>query len=390
MDSSPSLLRRTGAGHGAGGARPVPTLRRLYDEQGQSPWLDNLARPELQDGTMQRLLASGVRGVTANPTIVARAVDSSAAYDHQLRRLIVAGHSVEDAYWHLAVSDVTDALELLRPIFDTSHGGDGFVSIEVSPDCAHDTEATKKAARDLHDRIRRPNLLVKIPATPQGVSAVEAMTAEGRSINVTLIFSLTRYAEVLEAYLSGLESFARSGGDLSSVHSVASFFISRVDTEVDRRLEERGTDQASTLRGRAAVAQAKLAYRLFRQTHTGNRWNRLAVNGARVQRPLWASTSTKNPLYPDTLYVDQLIGPDTVNTLPENTIRAFQDHGSVARTIDVDVSDAEHVMRAMSAAGVDMDAVGRMLENDGIAAFQESFTHVIGTLAAKCHTLPDG
>jgi transaldolase len=365
------------------------TLRRLYDEQGQSPWLDNLTRPELEDGTMLRFLASGVRGVTANPTIVARAVEASNAYDRQLRRLVTAGHSVEDAYWDLAITDVTTALELLRPTFETSDGGDGFVSIEVAPDVAGDTEATKQAARDLHDRIREPNLLVKVPATTQGVSAIEALTAEGRSINVTLIFSLTRYAEVLEAYLSGLETLARNGGDLSSVHSVASFFVSRVDTEVDRRLEKLGTDQALMLRGRAAVAQAKLAYRLFRQSHSGKRWERLAANGARVQRPLWASTSTKNPVYPDTLYVDQLIGPDTVNTLPENTIRAFQDHGTLARTIDANLTDAEHVMQAMTAAGVDMDAVGLMLEIDGIAAFQQSFSHVLGTLTAKCHTLPD-
>ena len=368
----------------------MPTLRRLYEELGQSPWLDNLSRSGLQDGTMLRLVASGVRGVTANPTIVARALESSNVYDQQIHQLITAGHSVEDVYWDLAITDVTAALELLRPTFDTSDGGDGFVSIEVAPDCANDTVATERAARDLHDRIHEPNLLVKIPATSQGVTAIEAMTAEGRSINVTLIFSLTRYTEVLEAYLSGLETLAGNRGDLSSVHSVASFFVSRVDTEVDRRLEDGGTDQAGTLRGRAAVAQAKLAYRLFRRAHSGERWQRLAAKGARVQRPLWASTSTKNPRYPDTLYVDQLIGPDTVNTLPEDTIRAFQDHGALARTIDVDVADAERVMRAIAAAGVDMDDVGRTLENEGIAGFLKSFTHVLGMLAAKRHTLPEG
>lgn len=367
----------------------MPTLRRLYEEQGQSPWLDNLARSELQDGTVLRLVASGVRGVTANPTIVARALESSDAYDQQIRRLIAAGQSVEDIYWDLAIADVVTALKLLRPTFDSSDGGDGFVSIEVAPDRARDTEATKQAARDLHDRIRQPNLMVKIPATADGVPAIEAMTAEGRSINVTLIFSLARYAEVLEAYLSGLETLAGSGGDLSSVHSVASFFVSRVDTEVDRRLEKRGAVQINMLGGRAAVAQAKLAYRLFRETHSGERWNRLAANGARVQRPLWASTSTKNPRYPDTLYVDQLIGPDTVNTLPEDTIRAFEAHGTLARTIDVDVDVAERVMKAIAGAGVDMEDVGQLLENDGIAAFQESFTHVLGTLAAKCQALPD-
>jgi transaldolase len=215
------------------------------------------------------------------------------------------------------------------------------------------------------------------------------MTAEGRSINVTLIFSLARYAEVLDAYLAGLETLARSGGDLSLVHSVASFFVSRVDTEVDRRLEKRGANQLDTLGGRAAVAQAKLAYRLFRETHSGERWNRLAASGARVQRPLWASTSTKNRRYPDTLYVDQLIGPDTVSTLPENTIRAFEDHGTLARTIDVNVADAERVMQAIATAGVDMDDVGQTLEDQGVAAFKKSFDHVLGTLAAKQQALTD-
>lgn len=365
----------------------MPTLRRLYEEQGQSPWLDNLARKDLQDGAMFRLVSSGVRGVTANPTIVARALEASDVYDHQIHSLLTAGHSVEDIYWDLATTDVATALEVLRPTFDSSDGEDGFVSIEVAPDCADDAEATKRAARGLHDRIREPNVMVKIPATTAGLPAIETMTAEGRSINVTLIFSLTRYAEVLEAYLSGLEALARSGGDLSSVHSVASFFVSRVDTEVDRRLEKRGANHMDTLRGQAAVAQAKLAYRLFRETHSGERWNRLAANGARLQRPLWASTSTKNPYYPDTLYVDQLIGPDTVSTLPENTIRAFEDHGTLARTIDVNVADAERVMQAIADAGVDMDDVGQTLEDQGVAAFQKSFDHVLGTLAAKHHAL---
>jgi transaldolase len=213
------------------------------------------------------------------------------------------------------------------------------------------------------------------------------MTAEGLRIYVTLFFYLTRYAEVHVAYLAGLEALASSGGDLSSVHSVASFFVSRVDTEVDRRLEMRGANQMDTLRGQAAVAQAKLAYRLFRETHSGERWNRLAAKGARVQRPLWASTSTKNPRYPDTLYVDQLIGPDTVSTLPENTIRAFEDHGTLARTIDVNVADAERVMQDITSAGVDMDDVGQTLEDQGVGAFQKSFDHVLGTLAAQHQAL---
>ena len=362
-------------------------LSDLFDQQGQSPWLDNLTRPDLHDGTLADLVARGVRGVTANPTIVANAIEASDAYDQQFEALNAAGHTVEDAYWDLAITDVIDALKTLRPTFDASDGSDGFVSIEVAPECALDTDASITHARELHERIGEPNLLVKIPATTQGMPAIEAMIGEGRSINITLIFSLARYAEVLEAYLSGLETLARSGGDLSTVRSVASFFVSRVDTEVDRRLEVLGTDEALALRGRAALAQAKLAYQLFRDAHTGQRWETLASRGARLQRPLWASTSTKNPSYPDTLYVDNLIGPDTVNTLPETTLAAFEDHGTLARTIDTDTALADHDMRALTAAGIDMDDVGHTLEDQGIAAFHASFAHVLDTLRAKAHAL---
>jgi transaldolase len=362
-------------------------LQRLYDEQGQSPWLDNLTRVHLRDGTLGRLAADGIRGVTANPTILARAIEGSDAYDQQFATLIAQGRPVTDAYWDLVVEDVTDALGVLRPTFDASGGTDGFVSVEVAPELARDTDATIAAARQLHERIAQPNLFVKIPATGEGVPAIQAMIGEGRSINVTLIFSLARYAEVIDAYLAGLEALARRGGDLASVHSVASFFVSRVDTEVDRRLDAIGTSDALVLRGRAAVAQAKLAYRLFRDRFTGERWDRLASRGAHVQRPLWASTSTKHPSYPDTLYVDSLIGPDTVNTLPETTIAAFEDHGTVARTIDRGVDDAEAVMRTLAAAGVDPDDVGRVLEDQGVASFHESSTHVLRALRTKVHRL---
>ena len=337
----------------------MTTLGRIFEAQGQSLWLDNLTRPHLRDGTLTRLVAAGIRGVTANPTIVARAIESSDAYDEQFAPLVSAGHTVEDAYWELVISDVVRALEILRPTFDQSHGGDGFVSIEVAPRWANDTDATVVAARALHERIREPNLLVKIPGTAEGVRAIETMIGEGRSINVTLVFSLRRYGQILEAYLAGLEALSRRGGDLSVVHSVASFFVSRVDTEVDGRLDTLGTQAALGLRGRAAVAQAKLAYQLFRKAHSGERWERLAQQGARVQRPLWASTSTKNPSYPDTLYVDNLIGPDTVNTLPEGTLEAFVDHGTVARTIDTGVEDSRAVMAALSTVGVDLDDVGQ-------------------------------
>src|SRR5512133_3770813 len=254
-------------------------LQRLYHEQGQSPWLDNLTRVYLRDGTLGRLVADGIRGVTANPTIFAKAIEGSDAYDEQFAALIAQGRPVLDAYWDLVVDDVVDALGVLRPTFDASGGTDGFVSVEVAPELARDTDATIAAARRLHEGIAQPNLFVKIPATGEGVPAVQAMIAEGRSINITLIFSLARYAEVIEAYLAGLETFAGGGGDLSAVHSVASFFVSRVDTEVDRRLEAIGTEEALGLRGRAAVAQAKLAYRLFQERFSGERWQRLAAAG---------------------------------------------------------------------------------------------------------------
>jgi len=365
----------------------MTNLQRLYDEQGQSPWLDNLTRLYLRDGTLGRLVADGIRGVTANPTILARAIEGSDAYDEQFATLIVQGRPVMDAYWDLIVDDIIDALGVLRPTFESSGGTDGFVSVEVAPELARDTDATVAAARQLHERIAQPNLFVKIPATGEGVPAIQAMIAEGRSINITLIFSLARYAEVIDAYLFGLETLAQRGGDLASVHSVASFFVSRVDTEVDARLDATGSSDALALRGQAAVAQAKLAYRLFRDRFAGQRWERLAARGAHVQRPLWASTSTKHPSYPDTLYVDSLIGPDTVNTLPETTIAAFEDHGTLARTIDRGVDDAGALMRRLAEVGVDMDDVGRILEDQGVASFHQSFAHVLQALQTKARQL---
>jgi transaldolase len=362
-------------------------LQRLYHEQGQSPWLDNLTRVYLRDRTLGRLVADGIRGVTANPTIFAKAIEGSDAYDEQFAALTAQGRPVLDAYWDLVVDDIGDALGVLRPTFDASAGTDGFVSVEVAPELARDTDATIAAARELHERIARPNLLVKLPATGEGVPAVQAMIAEGRSINITLIFSLARYAEVIDAYLAGLQTLAQGGGDLASVHSVASFFVSRVDTEVDRRLDAIGTSDALALKGQAAVAQARLAYRLFGDRFAGDRWERLAARGARPQRPLWASTSTKNPAYPDTLYVDSLIGPDTVNTLPEATIAAFEDHGTIARTIDSGVDHAGAVMDRLAEVGVDMDDVGRTLEDQGVASFHQSFAHVLQALERKARQL---
>jgi transaldolase len=359
-------------------------LQRLFSEQGQSPWLDNLKRGYITSGDLSRLIDEGIRGITSNPTIFQKAIAGQAEYDDQFRGLIERKQSVDDAYWDLVIDDVTHALDLLRPIYDESGGGDGFVSIEVAPGLAHDTEGTCTSARELDERITQPNLLVKIPGTEAGIPAIRRMISEGRSINVTLIFSIDRYADVIEAYFAGLEDCE---GDLGRVHSVASFFVSRVDTEVDRRLQKIGTDEALALRGKAAVAQAKLAYELFTQRFQGERWEALSDQGARVQRPLWASTSTKNPAYPDTLYVDSLIGPDTINTMPDATIDAFERRGTVACTINKNLDEAHQVMDDLAKVGVDMAEVGRTLEEEGVASFAKSFDELMGTLTEKAAEL---
>ncbi len=361
-------------------------LHRLYDEHGQSPWLDNLARPQLRGGTLADLVAAGVRGVTANPTILARAIVGSDAYDEQFGGCVRRGLSVEEAYWDLVIDDVVAALHLLRPTFDVSGGTDGFVSIEVAPDVAFDTGATMAAARALHQRIGQPNLFVKIPATAEGVPAIEAMIAEGRNINVTLVFSLTRYDDVIEAYMSGLETLAARGGDVAGVRSVATFFVSRVDTEVDRRLRGISGPEARSLVGLAGVAQARLAYQLFRRRFSGERWARLAA-APMCSGPCGRRPPPKDPALPDTLYVDSLIGPDTVNTLPEATLAAFEDHGTLARTIDAGLDDAAEVLARLERLGVDIDDVGWALEVQGVAAFRESFAHVLGALGAKAQEL---
>jgi transaldolase len=373
----------------------MTTLDDLYQDQGQSPWLDNLRRDWLEDGTLRGLVAQGIRGVTSNPTIFAKAIAGQDTYDGAFGELIKT-KSVDDAYWDLVVDDINAALAILRPVYNSSDGGDGFVSVEVAPGLAHDTEGTTAAARDLHQRIDQPNVLVKIPATAECLPSIRQMISEGRSINVTLIFSLTRYDEVIEAYLSGLESLAASGvDDLSHVASVASFFISRVDTEVDRRIEAAaaaGPDGSAllALRGQAAVAQARLAYRLFTQRFAGPRWEALAAKGAKVQRPLWASTSTKNRAYPDLAYVDSLIGPDTVNTMPDNTVSDFLDHGTVSRTVDTGLAEAEDLIDRLAGAGIEMEEVAQVLETEGVASFAKSFDELLQSLTDKANALSNG
>ncbi len=355
-------------------------LHELHELHGQSPWLDNLRRGWMASGEMQAWLDRGVRGLTSNPSIFAKAMIESDEYDADLASLVEAGVSVEDAYWDLVVSDIGQALAILRPVFDASGGEDGYVSVEVSPVLAHDEAGTVAAARELDGRIDAPNVYIKVPATAEGVGAIRTLVGEGRSINVTLIFSLSRYRDVMEAYLAGLESF---DGDLSTVSSVASFFISRVDVEVDKRLTAIGTADALALRGKAAIAQGVLAYELFQSVFSGDRWDALAARGARYQRPLWASTSTKNPDYPDTLYIDTLIGPNTVNTIPDATLLAFDDHGTVARTIDADVPGAHAVIADLAALGIDLEEVAVQLEREGVDSFAKAFDDVLTTLSGR-------
>ena len=365
----------------------MSSLHDLYRVHGQSPWLDNLRRDWINNGELDRWVERGVRGLTSNPSIFQKAMTSGDEYDEQFAQLLAQGMGVADAYWELVLTDIGGALDALAPVHEDSDGLDGFVSVEVDPKLARDTDSTLAAARALNQRIDRSNLYVKIPGTAEGLPAIQSMTAEGRSVNVTLLFSLSRYADVIEAYICGLEECK---GDLSSVSGVASFFISRTDTEVDRRLEAMGTAEALALRGQTAVAQGQVAYQIFNQKFSGPRWEALAARGARVQRPLWASTSTKNPAYPDTLYVDQLIGPHTVNTLPDATLEAFLDHGAPARTVDADPAAAQAVLDRVTDVGVDLEDVAHRLEDEGVSAFVKSFEDLLESLTTTADRLMEG
>jgi len=359
------------------------SLKRLSSEQGQSPWLDNLQRGYLTSGTLASLVERGIRGLTSNPTIFQKAIQGSADYDEQFTSEIRKGSTARDAYWELVLQDIHGALDVFAPLYSQSGGSDGFVSVEVDPSLAHDTAGTLSAARLLHERIARPNVMIKIPATQQGLPAIREMIAEGRNVNVTLIFSLSRYQEVMDAYIDGLEQRMASGSPVSNIASVASFFISRVDNEIDKRLDQLGTPSALALRGTAAVNQARLAYAAFQKTFSGPRWDALAKVGASVQRPLWASTSTKNPSYPDTMYVDELIGPDTVNTLPDATLEAFSQRGTVSRTIDSNIGISRRQWAELAMNAIDVDEVAAQLEAEGVASFIKSFDELIGVLEDK-------
>jgi transaldolase len=349
---------------------------------GQSVWIDFLSRDMLRSGELARLMEDdAVVGVTSNPTIFQKALSAGDAYDEQLREALEEERDPKELFIRLAARDVGEACDVLRPVWDQGGGRDGYVSIEVDPTLAYDTEATTAQASRLHALIDRPNLFVKIPATKPGLPAIEDMIAKGKSINVSLIFSLERYVEVAEAYIRGLERLVAGGGHPAEVASVASFFVSRVDTEADRRLDEIGGHDE--LRGRLAVANAKLAYQRSKELFAGERWAFLAGKGATPQRCLWASTSTKNPDYPDTLYVDGLIGSETVNTMPEETIGAFQDHGTVAPTLEEGIDEAEAVFEQIAAAGVDYDDVTETLEREGVEKFADSFAELLDDIRAK-------
>jgi transaldolase len=338
---------------------------------GVAVWLDDLSRDRIRSGNLQSLVDEySVVGVTSNPTIFAAAISGSDSYDDQLHALAVRKVSVEEALRTITASDVRDACDLLAPVAQRQPG-DGRVSLEVAPGLAHDTDATAAEAAHLWWLVNRPNLFIKIPATVEGLAAITESTANGISVNVTLIFSLDRYRQVMDAYLAGLEKRVEAGGSLEGIASVGSFFVSRVDTEIDKRLDKAGAD--ASLKGKAGIANAQLAYQAYEEVFTSDRWRALEAKGATPQRPLWASTGVKNPEYPDTMYISELIAPGTVNTMPEKTMKAYADHGQPGTPVQKAYDDAAQVMQAVAAAGVDLDDVFRVLEDEGVQKFVDSW-----------------
>jgi transaldolase len=352
--------------------------------RGQSVWIDYLSRDLVQSGELKRLMdEDAVVGVTSNPTIFQKALSQGDAYDEQVRLLLEREQDPKEIFLHLAVRDVESALDLLAPAHERNPE-DGYVSIEVDPNFAYDTKATREEAERLHEWIRRPNLYVKIPGTRPGIQAIEDCIAAGRSINVTLLFSLEMHSASMEAYLRGLEGFVDGGGDPAKVRSVASFFVSRVDTETDRRLDAIGSEEALALRGKLAIANARIAYQNYEKAFSGARWEALETKGALSQRCLWASTSTKNAAYRDVLYVEELIGPHTVNTMPEETITAFQDHGEVRGDTVLDgIDEAHRLFEQLAAVGIDYDDVVATLEKEGVEKFSASFAELLDGVKAK-------
>jgi transaldolase len=366
------------------------SLKALYEREGQSPWLDFIRRKMLVDGDLAQLVERGIRGVTANPTIFSQAIGAADDYDEQIADLVRHGVAPGEMFEHIALQDIRHACDILRPVFDSSGGRDGFVSIEVSPDKAFRTQETVEEATHWWSVIDRPNLFVKIPGTTEGMAAIEECLVAGVNINITLLFALSYYEQVMGAYLRALETRVTAGKDLG-VNSVASFFVSRVDTAADKQIEARlaeaktdgERDQLRSLLGKVANANAKMAYQRFLEVFTSERFKKLAAKGAKVQRPLWASTGTKNKAYSDVLYIDNLIGPDTVNTMPLATIEAFEDHGVLRRTIDADVDGARRVLDDLASVGISLDDITDQLQKDGVDAFAKSFQEIGETVARK-------
>jgi len=356
-------------------------LQRLW-ALGQSPWIDFIDRDLIASGKLDELVDDGIRGLTSNPTIFAKAV-ATGQYDDLVRREIEAGDDTRAIYEEIAVTDVGDAADVLRRVYDAADGADGFASIEVEPDLAADTDGTVARARELWARLERPNVFIKIPATEAGIPAIETAISENINVNVTLMFSVDVYRRVARAYIAGLRARHERGEDISRVASVASFFVSRVDTKIDKMLNELGTRAALEARGKAAIANAKLAYEAFGEIFGGDEFADLRAAGARVQRCLWASTSTKNPDYRDVLYVEELIGPDTVDTMPTETITAFLEHGRVAQTIDRNVAGAKQALREVEALGISMERVTDELITEGVASFAKSFDELIESIESK-------
>ena len=356
------------------------------NEKGQSIWFDFIRRSIITSGELKNLVDQGIKGVTSNPAIFEKAIAGSSDYDDNLKQLIKTDKSVEQIYEALAFEDITMATEVLKPVYDSTKGFDGYVSLEVSPHLADDTEQTISEAKRLFETVNRPNLMIKVPATPAGIPAITELIGCGVNVNVTLIFGLENYKDVAEAYIAGLEKLAQSGPTVKGGHaidkvaSVASFFVSRVDTSVDRALSEMGNTE---LQGKIAIANAKVAYAEFQTIFSGPRWQQLADKGAMVQRVLWASTGTKNPDYSNTLYVDELIGPHTVNTLPPSTLESFMDHGRVALTLTEGTDDARQQLAAIASLGIDLEAVTHQLQVDGVVAFAKPFDALMQSIADK-------
>jgi transaldolase len=347
---------------------------------GQSVWLDYISHSLITLGELEDLIDKGLRGITSNPSIFEKAIDEGSDYDDILQKLAMEGKSSDEIYEALIIRDIREGADLMRPVYDATMGFDGYVSLEVNPRLAHDTNGTIKEAQHLFAELERPNVFIKVPATPAGVPAIETLISEGINVNVTLVFSLAQYEAIAHAYISGLEKLASSGGNINQVASVASFFISRIDTSVDQALEKIGNTE---LQGKIGIASAKMAYSRFHEIFSGHHWEQLAASGARVQRPLWASTSAKNPAYPDTIYVDSLIGPKTVNTLPKATMQAFIDHGHVALTLETGLEEANAQLTRLSDLGIELDKITRKLQEDGVDSFAKAFGTLMKSINEK-------